>query len=67
MTTAGKQVNIWNSIIHSLNNFVSPKINTFLFKCFHSLFRLSLTITLEKIYGKYFNSILQNRKWPQRC
>lgn len=26
-TIAEKQVNIWNSIIHSLNNFVSPKIN----------------------------------------
>lgn len=34
MIIAGKQVNIWNNLIHSLNNFASPKINN-PFKCFH--------------------------------
>ena len=35
MTIAGKQVNIWNNLIHSLNNFVSPKISNSLFRRFH--------------------------------
>lgn len=69
MSIVGKQVNIWNSITHSLNNFMSPKINTLLFKCFYPLFHLILTITLRKktMMGGILIPILQNRKWPQRC